>query len=212
MPRMDATPDDAALGRHALDDRTAQFAKYRRMAERALAQVDDAAFFAAVDRENNSLALNVKHIAGNQRSRWTDFLTSDGEKSDRRRDDEFVVGPEDTRAALMAAWDAGWKRLADTLTSLTPADLQRTVTIRGEPHTVLQALNRQYAHYAYHIGQMVLLARHHAGEAWQSLSIPRGMSDRYEVGRDGVPYLVGERGPDGAPQPHDPRAPDGGPR
>ena len=199
-----------ALGRHLLDDLTVQFAKYRQLGERALAQVDDAAFFATVDRENNSPALNVKHVAGNQRSRWTDFLTRDGEKPDRHRDEEFVLRPADSREALMAAWADGWSRLAAALAALTPDDLRRTVTIRGEPHTVLQALNRQYAHYAYHVGQMVLLARHHVGEAWEPLSIPRGMSDTYEVGKDGAPYLVGERGRGATPDSEPP--PGGGPR
>lgn len=189
-----ADPDDleSNLGEHVLDDLRGQLLKYKSMAERALAQADDAAFFAAVDRENNSLAVNVKHLAGNLRSRWTDFLTTDGEKPDRHRDQEFIVGPEDTRAALMAAWDAGWAQLAQALAPLRPADLAGTVTIRGEVHTVVQAIHRQLGHYAYHVGQMVLLARHHAGEQWVSLSIPRGASESVEVAKDGSTYVTGQ--------------------
>ncbi len=178
-----------------LDDALAQFRKYRALAEAALAQVDDAAFFAAPGPDENSLALLVKHVAGNQRSRWTDFLTTDGEKPDRRRDEEFERLPDDTRAALMARWDDGWRRLFAALEPLTEADLPRSVTIRGEPHTVLQATARQLTHYAYHVGQIVALARHHAGARWKSLSIPRGQSRTWEVGRDGKPWWQGSGPP-----------------
>ena len=171
-----------------LDDALIQFRKYKAMAERALAQVDDTQFFAAPGPEENSLALLLKHVAGNQRSRWTDFLTTDGEKPDRQRDEEFERRPDDTRAALMARWEDGWRRLFATLEPLGEADLARTVTIRGEPHSVLQAVARQQTHYAYHVGQIVLLARHHAGAGWKSLSIPRGQSASFEVAQDGRPY------------------------
>jgi hypothetical protein len=129
-------------------------------------------------------------VAGNLRSRWTDFLTTDGEKADRRRDAEFEREAGETRAQVMARWEQGWATLFATLDALAPADLLRTVTIRGEPHTVLQALQRQTTHYAYHVGQIVLLARHAAGPSWRSLSIPRGESKQYEVARDGSTYLA----------------------
>jgi hypothetical protein len=181
---------DHEVAAHYLDDVRLLFRKYRELAERALAQTSDAAFFATADAEANSIAIVVQHVAGNLRSRWTDFLTTDGEKPDRRRDAEFEHAPEDTRAAVMARWEQGWATLFATLGTLGPEDLLRTVTIRGEPHTVLQALQRQASHYAYHVGQIVLLARLAAGPGWRSLSIPRGESARYDVARDGSSYLV----------------------
>ncbi|HEX5008963.1 MAG TPA: DUF1572 family protein, partial [Planctomycetota bacterium] len=166
-----------SAGRGAfLDDALIQFRKHKAMAERAMAQIADAQFFAAPGPDENSVALLVKHVAGNQRSRWTDFLTSDGEKPDRHRDEEFERRPDDTRASLMARWEDGWRLLFAALEPLGEADLVRGVTIRGEPHSVLQAVARQLTHYAYHVGQIVALARHHAGAGWKSLSIPRGMS------------------------------------
>lgn len=166
-------------GQHYLDDVRAQFRKMKELAEKALAQVSDEAFFAQLDPESNSIALIVKHVAGNARSRWTDFLTADGEKPDRRRDSEFIVEPGDTRVSLLARWEAAWQALFDALAPLTAADLERMVLIRGEAHTVLQAINRQMAHYAYHLGQIVYLARHYAGSRWQTLSIPRGKSEEF---------------------------------
>lgn len=153
-----------------------QLRRNKELAERALAQVDDADFFTATGGEDNSIALIVKHLAGNLRSRWRDFLVSDGEKPDRNRDAEFEQLPADTRAGLMDQWESGWRELFAALEPLNDADLDRTVTIRGEPLSVLQAVVRQVAHYAYHVGQIVLLAKHHAGDRWQSLSIPRGAS------------------------------------
>lgn len=176
------------IERDFIDDALLQFAKYRTLAERAIAQVSDDAFAHVDDPEQNSIALIVKHVAGNQHSRWTDFLTSDGEKPDRMRDDEFVRKPGDTRDALMARWASGWRLCLDAVGALAPGDLARTVTIRGEPHTVMQAINRQLLHYAYHVGQIVLLARAHAGDRWVSLSIPRGASADFEVARDGDVY------------------------
>jgi hypothetical protein len=149
------------------------------LADRALAQIDDAAFFRALDPETNSPALLVKHVAGNLRSRWTDFLTTDGEKPDRRRDSEFEVEGVDTRAALMQRWEAGWATFFATLDALTPADVDRTVLIRNEPHTVFDAVERQKTHYAYHVGQIVFVAKHLAGSKWTSLSVPRGASDAF---------------------------------
>ena len=174
-----------------LDNALSEFRKSRRLAEAALAQIDDAAFFAPLGPDENSPALVVKHVTGNQLSRWTDFLTTDGEKPDRHRDEEFERRDADTRAALMARWEQGWARLFAALEPLTEADLTRTVRIRGEPHTVLQAVTRQQTHYAYHVGQIVLLARHAAGPRWKSLSIPRGQSASLEVAQDGKPYRPG---------------------
>jgi len=174
-----------------LDDALRQFRKSRALAEAALAQVDEAQFFTALGPDENSLALLVKHVAGNQASRWTDFLTTDGEKPGRRRDAEFEREPGDTRAALMARWERGWGLLFAALLPLQEADLARVVTIRGEPHTVLQAITRQQNHYAWHAGQIVFLARHLRGARWTSLSIPRGESARFEVGKDGRPYATG---------------------
>jgi hypothetical protein len=148
------------------------------MGDQALAQVDDAAFTAAIDPETNSLALVVKHLANNLRSRWTDFYETDGEKPDRHRDREFELEPTDTRAALMTRWDAGWQCLFTVLDTMTPDDLGRTVVIRSEPHTVPRAALRALTHAASHIGQIVMLAKHLTGPKWQTLSIPRGQSEQ----------------------------------
>jgi Protein of unknown function (DUF1572) len=160
-----------------LEDAAEILRTYRKMAERAMAQVRDEDLFTVLDGEENSIGLIVKHMAGNMRSRWTDFLTSDGEKPDRNRDSEFVEPPA-TRESLMALWDAGWKLVFAAIEPLTEADLARTVTIRGEAHSVMQAINRQIAHYASHIGQIVLLAKHFAGEDWRTLSIPKAKAGR----------------------------------
>jgi len=156
-----------------LEDLGRRLEKLRDTAERAMAQVDDADFFRAGGTEENSISLLVKHLSGNLRSRWTRLLTSDGEKPDRDRDAEFERHRGDDRAALMESWDAAWRIVEETLGSLTPSDLTRTVHIRGEPHSAVGALNRQLAHNAYHTGQIVLRARHYAGKRWESLSIPR---------------------------------------
>ncbi len=152
--------------------------RYKDLADQALAQVDDAGFFFALDAEANSLALIVKHVASNLRSRWTDFYVSDGEKPDRQRDREFEIEPDDTRAALMTRWDAGWTCFLETLDRMAPADLARTVVIRAEPHSVPRAALRSLAHTASHVGQIVLLAKHVARDRWRSLSIPRGQSEQ----------------------------------
>jgi hypothetical protein len=161
-----------------LEDSLELFRYYKRLAERAMEQVSDDQLFAELDPESNSIAIVVKHMAGNMRSRWTDFLTSDGEKPDRDRDSEFVAPPA-TREALLALWEDGWKRVFDALEPLTDADLGRTVLIRGEAHSVMQAINRQVAHYANHVGQIILLAKHYAGEQWTSLSVPRNRSAEF---------------------------------
>jgi hypothetical protein len=162
-----------------LSDMRAQLAKLRITAERAMEQVGDQAFAEVLDAENNGIAVIVKHVSGNLRSRCTDFLTSDGEKPDRDRDGEFVLHPRDTRAHLLNEWARAWDLLAATVEALTPEDLQRTIYIRAEPHTVGKALNRHLGHLAYHVGQIVLLAKHWVGSEWQTLSIPRGQSKAF---------------------------------
>jgi uncharacterized damage-inducible protein DinB len=156
-------------------DATRVFRYYKHLGERAIAQAPDEALAVALDAESNSIAIIVKHLYGNMRSRWTDFLTTDGEKPDRNRDTEFE-SPATTRAQLRAQWEAGWKYLFDALAALTDADLSRKVFIRGEPHSVMQAINRQVAHYSYHVGQIVFLAKHFTSERWTSLTVPRGKS------------------------------------
>jgi hypothetical protein len=158
-----------------LEDSLELLRYYKKLAERAMDQVTDEQLYASLDDETNSIAIVVKHIVGNIRSRWTDFLTTDGEKPDRNRDTEFVAPPS-TREALLQSWEDGWKLVFQTLEPLTDSDLGRTITIRGEPHSVMQAINRQIAHYALHIGQIVMLAKHFAHDRWQSLSIPRNRS------------------------------------
>ena len=154
------------------------FRYYKSLAEKAIVQVTDGQLFTVLDAEMNSIAVIVKHMAGNMRSRWTDFLTTDGEKPDRHRDTEFADPPA-TREALLADWEEGWQCLFGALEPLSEQDLQRTVTIRGEAHSVMQAINRQMAHYSYHCGQIVLLAKHFRHDEWQSLSIPRRQSEEF---------------------------------
>lgn len=170
---------------HHLGDMRKQLAKLRATAEQAMAQVADEDFARPLDAENNSIAITVKHIAGNLRSRCTDFLTADGEKPDRDRDGEFVLDPGDTRSRLMREWAAGWDLLDATVGALTGGDVERTVHIRGEPHTVGQALNRHLGHLAYHTGQIVLLAKHWAGSEWRTLTIPRGQSRQFTLAQQG---------------------------
>jgi hypothetical protein len=165
-----------------LEDVTAQFRKLKELAERALAQVGDRDLAASLDADGNSIAVLMQHLAGNLRSRWTDFLTTDGEKPDRDRDSEFEAGEgAPARAELLARWEDGWSRLFATLSALTAGDLLRTVYVRAEPHTVPQAIHRQLTHAAYHVGQLVLLAKHFAGPAWRSLSVPKGKSREYNA-------------------------------
>jgi uncharacterized Ntn-hydrolase superfamily protein len=174
-----------SIGAHYLEDALLELRKQKRLAERAMQQLEDGDLFVQLDPEANSIAVLVKHMAGNMRSRWTDFLTTDGEKPDRDRDSEFVVEPGTTRGAVMSWWEDGWRRVFEAIEALGPDDLARTVPIRGEPHTVLQAINRQLTHYAQHVGQIVLLAKHLKGRDWQTLSIPRGQSRAYEVAKTG---------------------------
>lgn len=161
-----------------LADSLSLFRHYKKLAEGALAQVTDEQLTATLDPEMNSIAQIVKHMTGNMRSRWRDFLTTDGEKPDRHRDSEFVDAPA-TRASLLALWEDGWQHVFGALEPLSDADIDRTVLIRGEPHSVMQAINRQIAHYAMHCGQIVLLAKHFAGDRWQTLSVPRNRSAEF---------------------------------
>ena len=159
--------------RQYLDDCLLRFTALKSQAEKALAQATDEQIFALLDEDANSIALIVKHMSGNMRSRWTDFLTTDGEKPDRYRDTEFELDESDSREALMAAWEDGWRRTFAAVSSLKPEDLGRTILIRGERHSVIEAINRQIVHYGQHVGQIVLLAKHYAGPGWRTLSIPK---------------------------------------
>lgn len=163
-----------------LAEALAVFRQYKRLAEGAIAQVSDEQLTATLDGEMNSIATIVKHIAGNMRSRWTDFLTTDGEKPDRNRDSEFNEPPA-TRAALLELWEQGWALVFQAVEPLNDSDLSRSVTIRGEAHSVMQAINRQIAHYASHTGQIIMLAKHFQADRWQSLSIPRKRSAEFNA-------------------------------
>jgi hypothetical protein len=158
-----------------IEDSLTLFRQCKRLAERAMEQVSDEQLLATLDPETNSIAMIVKHLSGNMRSRWTDFLTTDGEKPERDRDREFVDPPA-TRKTLMDAWADGWARLFEALEPLSDADLARTITIRGEAHSVMQAINRQVAHYSQHVGQIVMLAKHFAYERWEPLSVGKNQS------------------------------------
>jgi uncharacterized protein DUF1572 len=169
----------AELAQHYLEEARRQFRGYKRLGEGALAQLKDEELFVTLDPESNSAAIIVKHLAGNMRSRSTDFLTTDGEKPDRHRDQEFELASGTTRDDVMRWWESGWAFVFSAIEALRPDDVERTVTIRGEPHTVLQAINRQVAHYAYHVGQIAFLAKHLRSHDWKSLSIPRGQSEEF---------------------------------
>ncbi len=164
-----------------LADAIRTFRDYKKLAEGALAQISDEDFFKTLDEESNSIAVNMKHMAGNMISRWTDFLTTDGEKPERDRDLEFEMLPGTTKDDMLAYWEQGWKRVFDAIGPLKPDDLMRTVRIRGQDHTVIQAINRQLAHYAYHVGQIVFLAKHFRSSDWQSLSVPRNKSAEFNA-------------------------------
>jgi uncharacterized damage-inducible protein DinB len=155
-----------------------EFQKIKKLADKAIAQLSDEQLHQTLDADANSVAVLMRHMAGNMRSRWVNFLTSDGEKPDRMRDREFE-DPRQTRVALLAEWEDGWQCVFDAITPLTDADLQRTVMIRGEPHSVYKAISRQVAHYAGHAYQILLLAKHMCGANWKTLSIPRGQSEEF---------------------------------
>jgi hypothetical protein len=161
-----------------LKDSTAILRYYKLLGERAMEQLTDDHLLITLDTESNSIAIIVKHLAGNMVSRWTDFLAADGEKSGRDRDAEFIEPPQ-SRADILAMWESAWKIVFDSLAPLTEKDMGRTIRIRGEAHSVMQAINRQIAHYAYHIGQIVFVAKHLASDRWKSLSIPRGKSSEF---------------------------------
>jgi hypothetical protein len=169
------------LGQHYLDDALRTFRDYKKLAEGALRQISDEDFFKTIDEETNSIAVNMKHMAGNMISRWTDFLTTDGEKPERNRDIEFVMLPGTTKDQMLAYWEKGWQSVFAAIEPLKADDLMRTVTIRGQEHTVVQAINRQIAHYAYHTGQIVYLAKHFRSAEWQSLSVPRNKSAEFNA-------------------------------
>jgi uncharacterized damage-inducible protein DinB len=163
-----------------IKDSLALFGYYKGLAEKAIAQVSDDELFRQLDAESNSLAIIMQHMIGNMRSRWTDFLTTDGEKPWRKRDSEFLQ-PQTTRAELLDQWEAAWQIVFTQLQPLTDADLSREITIRGERHSVMQATNRQVAHYSYHVGQIVFLAKHLRGSEWKTLSVPRNRSAEFNA-------------------------------
>ncbi|GEM_PF-213327 len=165
--------------KHYLEDSIIQFQKMKAHAEKAMAQVSDDEFFHIIDVESNSLAIIVKHVGGNLLSRWTDFLTSDGEKEWRQRDREFIIETADSRERLMQLWEDGWRVLFHALEPLQAEDFENRVMIRGEPHTIVEAINRQLTHYSHHIGQMVFLAKHMKSIDWKTLSIARGKSEDF---------------------------------
>jgi uncharacterized protein DUF1572 len=159
-------------------DAIASFRNYKKLAERAIEQVSDEQFFSLIDEESNSIALVVKHIAGNLHSRWQDFLTTDGEKPNRNRDSEFEL-IDDSRESLLNFWETGWQTLFDNIEPLDAEDFSRTVTIRGQSHTIVEAINRQLTHYAYHVGQIVFLAKHLRSKEWKTLSVPKNRSAEF---------------------------------
>jgi hypothetical protein len=167
------------IGAEFLADALRNFRSYKKLAEDALAQVKDDEIFRLIDPEANSIAIIIKHMAGNMRSRWTDFLTTDGEKPNRQRDKEFEIPPGTSRAEVMKWWDEGWECVFRAITPLQPAELTRKVVIAGREHSVLQAITRQLLHYAGHVNQIVLLAKHFRGADWKSLSIPKGKSEAF---------------------------------
>lgn len=165
---------------HYLENAVNEYRLLKKQAERAIEQLEDGQLFVTIDPESNSVAIIIKHLAGNMRSRWVDFLTSDGEKPDRNRDQEFVLDESAGRAEIMKWWEQGWGYVFAALEALGPDDLMRTVLIREEPHTVIQAIERQMTHYAAHVGQIVFLAKHLKSSGWKTLSVPRGQSEQFK--------------------------------
>ena len=176
-----------SLATHYLQDSIASLRAYQKMADKAIAQLRDEEYFVTLDAEANSIAVIMKHMAGNMFSRWTDFLSTDGEKPDRNRDMEFVIEPKTRKEDVVAYWEKGWQRVFDALEPLGADDLERKVLIRGEEHTVVQAINRQLMHYSYHIGQIVFLAKHFRSAEWKSLSIPRNRSAEFNASLQSQP-------------------------
>lgn len=171
--------DNTLVAQVFLQESIRAFENMKKLADKAFAQTEDAHFYLTLDEESNSLELLIKHMHGNMLSRWTEFLTTDGEKETRQRDDEFESS-QYSRDELISKWEEGWKVLFDTLHALTPDDVLRTVRIRGEGHSVLQAIQRQVSHYGYHVGQIVLLSKHWANLRWETLSIARGQSKAFK--------------------------------
>jgi len=172
-------PTSSDVGSLFLQDAVKQFKTYKMMAERAVAQIDDDALFHTPDPRSNSIAIIMKHMAGNMRSRWTDFLTTDGESPDRHRDTEFKLEANVMRPDVIRGWEEGWTRVFSALSELEPGDMTRIVVIRGANHTVMEAVSRQLTHYAYHVGQIGQLARSRVGSEWMSLSVPLGESQQF---------------------------------
>jgi len=170
-----------AIVQNYFDDAIASFKSYKKLADKAIAQLKDEEFFVSLDEEANSVAVIMKHMAGNMFSRWTDFLTTDGEKPNRNRDMEFVIEANTTKDDVLNYWERGWACVFAAIEPLKLEDFEKTVMIRSEPHTVVQAINRQMTHYAYHIGQIVFLAKHFRSAEWNSLSIPRNKSAEFNA-------------------------------
>ena len=170
-----------AIVQNYFEDAVASLKNYKKLADKAVAQLKDDEFFVTLDEEANSVAVIMKHMAGNMFSRWTDFLTSDGEKPDRNRDMEFVIGAKTTKGDVLDYWERGWACVFAAIEPLKLEDFEKTVSIRGEPHTIVMAINRQLMHYSYHIGQIVFLAKHFRSTQWNSLSIPRNKSAEFNL-------------------------------
>src|SRR4051812_1095460 len=173
--------NDQSFGQNFLKYALQTFRDYKKLGDRALAQLSDEDLFRTIDEESNSIAIVMKHLAGNMLSRWTDFLTTDGEKPDRNRDMEFVMLPETTKDEMLAYWDRGWQCTFNAIEALTADELVRIVTIRKQDHTVVEAITRQLAHYASHVGQIVFLAKHFKSAEWQSLSVPKNKSGEFNA-------------------------------
>jgi Protein of unknown function (DUF1572) len=182
-----------AIVQNYFEDALSALRAYKKLAEKAIAQLKDEEFFITLDEEGNSVAVVMKHMAGNMLSRWTDFLTSDGEKPDRNRDMEFVIEPHTTKDDVIAYWERGWKSVFDALEPLRLDDFEKTVLIRGEKHTIVQAINRQLMHYAYHVGQIVFLAKHFRAAEWKSLSVPRNRSAEFNAYLSSKPGGIADR-------------------
>ena len=170
-----------AIVQNYFEDALSSLRAAKELVDKAIAQVNDEELFVTLDEESNSLAVIMKHMAGNMFSRWTDFLTSDGEKPNRNRDMEFVIEPQTTKDDVIDYWEGGWKCVFEALEPLSPEDFEKTILIRGEEHTIVEAINRQLMHYSYHVGQIVFLAKHFRSAEWKSLSIPRNKSAEFNA-------------------------------
>lgn len=177
-----------AIVQNYFEDALSSLRAYKKLADKAIAQVQDEEFFVTLDDESNSVAVIMKHMAGNMFSRWTNFLTSDGEKPNRNRDMEFVIESQTNKDDVIDYWERGWACLFEALEPLRPEDFEKKVKIRGEEHTIVQAINRQLMHYSYHVGQIVFLAKHFRSASWKSLSIPRNRSGEFNA------YLTNQPG------------------